>query len=257
MTDAARFLSAAFGFSLLLTSCVVTDVPPPTLLPTGPPVARIDEVSGEYCYYGPDYNVRTFRRGIGDLTFFDVGALVPPALVTVDATTDRIVFRFPGRDGTDRSQAFDVVAAGGQWSGGSLLVPRRAAPGFHVHGATGEGTNYFRHGSESRLFRLADGRLVMSSSFIVKGVHMEKGSEKGTIKPSWFEKEDSVVVILDPAVGGCDADSVRPPVFSRSSSPGSTSASRPASPSSRSRSRRFSWRRARRRRPPPPSRTKR
>ncbi len=216
MTDAARSLSAVFGFFLLLTSCTVTDVPPPTLLPAGPPAARIDEVSGEYCYYGPDYNVRTFRRGIGDLTFFDAGALEPPALVSVDASTDRIVFCFADRDGADRSQAFDVVEAGGQWTGGSLLIPRRAAPGFHIHGATGKGTSYFRHGSESRLFRLPDGRLVMSSSFIVKGVHTEKGEEKGSIHPTWFEKEDSVVVILDPAVGGCDADpSGRPfqPIF--------------------------------------------
>lgn len=205
MTVRALIPYAFLGLSLL-EGCVVTDVPPPTLLPAEPPAARIEDVSGDYCYYGPDYSVRAFRLELADLPFFDFSDIAAPALIHVEATTARVVLRHDGENGAVASRTFDVAEAAGRWAGASLLVPMRAAPGFHVAGTLGSETNYFRHGSEAWLSRLADGRLVMSASFNQKGLRVEKGDSPGESKPTWFEKEDSIVVILQPTAGGCAAD---------------------------------------------------
>lgn len=205
MTNAASFLSASLGLALLLPACSI-DTPPPEMVPKGPTVARIEDLGGNYCYYGPAYNVRTFRRALGYLPFFDFESLAGPTLLTVRAEKSRIVFTYPGRTGgTVVVHVFDVESAGGQWQGTSLVLPPRISPGLDVRMKGEEGTTFSRGGTTSRLFKLSDGRLVLTTSFIEKGLQIEPGSDEHSSKPSWNEKEDSVVVILEPAAGACDA----------------------------------------------------
>jgi hypothetical protein len=217
---AALLRSAAAAWLLSVAACV-SSVPPPALIPEGPAMTRVEDLTGNYCYYGNEFNVRSYRRAAEAIPFVDVRALGTPTLVSVRATPEQIVFRYTGSDGSEREQVFKIVAGGDLWRKDALVVKNsqgvvissshayvvKNSQGVTIYGSTGTGTDYSGGSRESRLFKLADGRLVMSDSVSRKGYSEDPGGY-GT----FYESRDSVAVILDPAIGGCDAETTNRPL---------------------------------------------
>lgn len=199
---------AVSALVLSLAGCT-SNVPPPGLIPTGPPVTRLEDVTGEYCYYGPDFNVRSYGRGVEAIPFVPVMDLGMPTLVSVQATVEQIVFRYAGPDGSAKEQVFDVAGSKAEWKGPSLVVEQSLGTvflplpmAFHISSRS----------RESRLFKLKDGRLVMTDTVSGKG-YSEAGSASfsgsgvhSVTQPSFHREGRTVAVILDPATGGCEAN---------------------------------------------------
>ncbi len=196
MALVARLLSIS-GLLALLSSCV-TDAPPKTILPAGRAATRLEALSGDYCYRGPELSVRFFNAGIEEIPFVQVAALGVPAVVSVKATPREIVFRYKDPQDRDAVQRFDVAGSGARWRDGTLVV--EAALKSDVAGFPWTGSRYVSGSTEARLFRIVDGPLVMSHSVRFKG-YDDISSGDG-----FFRRERTVVVVLDPLVGGCDAD---------------------------------------------------
>lgn len=190
-----------------LAACV-TDVPPPGLVPAGPPVTRIEDLTGDYCYVGPDYNVRSFGRTFDAIPFLRVGDLGRPTLVSVQVTAQRIVFHYTDANGEEKSQDFEVTGRAA-WHGASLVV--KESQGTSVLPLPGA-FDITSHSRESRIFKLADGRLVMTDSARSKGYsetgsyEVSEGGFHATKQPTFHREERTVALILDPAAGGCEAN---------------------------------------------------
>jgi hypothetical protein len=217
--ERASTLAFMLSAVLALAACV-SSVPPPGLVPTGPPVTRAEDLSGDYCYYGLDYNVRSFGWSVDAIPFVRIDDLGTPTLVSVEVTAQRIVFRYTGRDGAQQTQDFEVTGKA-VWQGASLVVERSEGTSvLPIPGAF----DITSHSRKSRIFKLTDGRLVMTDSVRSKG-YSETGTHSlsGTgmhseTKPTFHRQERTVAVILEPAVGGCDANAEgrpRQPWFER------------------------------------------
>jgi len=206
-----RFLAAASGLALLLTGCA-SDTPRKGFIPSGPVTTSLEELSGEYCYYGPDFNIRSYYRSPEAIPFVDVSAFGEPTKITVDATAEQIVFTFTGDDGVQRQQLFQLEKFKAAWrenalavsweqGGGRKLSPGEAVASVLIGVPAGlvigilTGFEFSESGRESRIFRLPDGRLAMTDSFRTTGY-----SDRGR---GFYEEEDSVAVFLDPAAGDC------------------------------------------------------
>jgi hypothetical protein len=188
-------LSAVSALAICLTACS-GHAPPPKMVPTGPSATRVEDLSGEYCYFGFDFNVRSYGRSIHDIPFLPVGDLGSPALVSLQATNDRLVFRYAASDGSEHEYCFDFAPYKAAWHDSSLVVKHSIVPiplpisgGFDVSG----------HSRESRIFKLADGRLVMTDST------RHKGYEQQGRSGNFYAETRTVAIILDLATGGCDA----------------------------------------------------
>jgi hypothetical protein len=175
------------------------------MIPEGPAVTRVEDLTGDYCYYGYEFNVRSYRRAADLIPFVDVKALGIPTLVSVQATPEQIVFRYTGSDGSEKEQVFKIVDGSALWREDGLVV--KAFYGPYIDRSTVTGADFSGGSRESRLFKLADGRLVMSDSVSRKGYSEDAGGY-GT----FYEDEYSVAVILDPAIGGCDAEAANRPL---------------------------------------------
>lgn len=201
MTDAVRLLSAAFGFLLFLSACTV-DTPPAAMVPTGPSVTRIEDLSGQYCYVGPDFNIRTYGRSSRYFPFVQVNEMASPTVVSVRASRDRIVFRYTAVEGAERVEAFDVLARGAKWKGSALVVG--SSNYWGLLGLLLPRNNVSVASHEGRAFKLKDGRLVLSDTYRDKGLVDTDGSDH------FYRTENSVVVILDPIVGSCGGEAAVP-----------------------------------------------
>jgi hypothetical protein len=178
---------------LALTACV-TNLPPPEMVPTGTRVQRPEELSGDYCYYGRAFNVRSYGRTVESIHFIPVAELQAPTRITVEASEQRVVFLYTGADGSAKRHLVEVQGFA-KWKEGSVVVegsspaiPLPAAGGFQIESAYGR----------SEIFKLADGRLVMTDTAGRKGyseIHHE---------PSFHRDEVTAVLILNPATGDCD-----------------------------------------------------
>lgn len=184
------------AIALSLAGCAGR-VPPPSMVPAGPAMARIEDLTGDYCYYGLDFNVRSFGRAVDTIPFIDVRHLATPTLVSVRATAERIVFLYTASDGSEKEQVLDLASVKAAWDGASLVVKHSLGP-FPL--PMPSGFDFAGHSRESRLFKLADGRLVMTDSVQDKGYKQQSGLG------SFYTEERTVAVILDPATGACDAE---------------------------------------------------
>jgi hypothetical protein len=221
-----RLTSAGCLLALALTGCA-SDAPPPNLIPPARAEATVDQLSGDYCYFGPDFNLRSFRRSPSLIPFFNVEALGEPTKVSVEATAEQVCFTYTNRDGVEVKEVFSPATSRARWKDGALVVPwKEVRPNVGVMiGANVAGNvlglvlagllhsdSYSPHlylggrNRESRLFRLSDGRLVMSDTFRASGDLKEADMASG----SW-ERQDSVALLLDPAVGDCRDGPTRPP----------------------------------------------
>ena len=179
---------------LALTACV-TNLPPPEMVPTGPRVQRPEDLSGDYCYYGRAFNVRSYGRAVERIHFIPVAELNAPTRITVEASEQRIVFLYTGADGSAKRHVVEVQGFA-KWKEGSVVVegsspavPLPASGGFQISSAYGR----------SEIFKLTDGRLVMTDTAGSKG-YSEINHE-----PSFHRDEVTAVLILDPATSdGCD-----------------------------------------------------
>lgn len=217
---AARTLAAISGLALLLIGCA-SDVPRKDFAPPAPAATSVEQLSGEYCYYGPDFNVRSYRRPAKAIPFLDVEALGQPTKVSVEATTERIVFTYTDVYGEETQQVFLPSRFRAVWREDALVIPwegsrvnvgKSIVPGI-VFGTIFGVWEFAGWERESRLFKVADGRLVLSDSFRIKG-YSERHKQGGT----FYEREDSIAVFLDPMMGDCTADaSDRPlqPLYER------------------------------------------
>lgn len=196
------------GLSLILEGCTLSG-PPGGFYP-GPSVAtRPEDLSGVYCYFGPEASVRGYQRSEASIPFVDVPGMAHPTKVEVDATAERVDFAFSGPDGAPRSQRFEPAKAGAAWRAGAFVISGRG-PGstFSSTGSTSTRVTHeaASHGRESRLFRLAGGRLAMTDAVRSKSMSSTEGQ-------LWFySDEDAVVVVLEPETDGCARPpAVRPP----------------------------------------------
>ncbi len=222
-----RLVSAGCLLALSLAGCA-SDAPPPNLIPPSPKeAATVEQLSGDFCYFGPDFNLRTFRRDPKLIPFLDVEALGEPTKVSVEATAERVSFTYTNRDGVEVQEAFLPARFKAGWKEGALVVPWKevrpnvgAMIGINVvgnvlglvlagilHSDSYSPSLYLggRH-RESRLFRLADGRLVMTDSFRASG-----DLKRGDMASGSWERQDSVALLLDPAAEDCSAGPGRPP----------------------------------------------
>lgn len=209
---AARALAAISGLALALTACtsgthslqVHSEVPREGLIPSDAAVTRVEELSGEYCYFGPDFDVRSYLRSPDKIPFVDIGVLGEPTKVTVEASAERILFAYTNDDGVETQEVFTPAEFGALWQENVLVIPwGRSKSRFFVI------PFLFWHisssGRESRLFKLTDGRLVMSDSF-GEGGFTEQGQSD-----VFFSRKEAVAVILDPSTGDCAADALGRP----------------------------------------------
>ena len=212
--------------ALSLAGCA-SDAPPPNLIPPPPAEATVEQLSGDFCYFGPDFSLRTFRRDPKLIPFLDVDALGEPTKVSVEATAERVFFTYTNRDGVEVQEAFLPAKFKARWKEGALVVPwKEIRPnvagmiGINVVGnalglvlagmfhsdSYSPGLYLGGRNRESRLYRLADGRLVMTDTFRASG-----DLKQGDMASSSWERQDSVALLLDPAAGDCSAGPGRPP----------------------------------------------
>ncbi len=192
--------AAVAGLAFSLSACV-SNVPPTDLIPAGPAVTRMEDLSGDYCYVGPEANVRSYRRGPVFIPFVDVPALATPGVVSVQATKERVAIVFTRSDGTEEERVFGPGKAGAVWRKNALVISSGSGGGSMHSDNYGFTTDLGGH-SESRLSRLKDGRLVMSDSFRRKTYSSPPGGQNFV----FIVDEYLVAVILDPAIGECGQD---------------------------------------------------
>lgn len=181
----------------LVPGCSV-DAPPPTMVPEAPRSSRIEDLSGRYCYFGPDYNVRAFGQDVAAIPFVAAADFREPTEVVVRASASAVVFRYTGRDGSPQSHTYEIAARGARWHDGALLQKRSS--GLRVNGLIFFGdTDYSVSSEEARLFRQSDGQLVLSWTVRNKGY--TTGENDGA-----FRVERSVALLLPPRVGTCEID---------------------------------------------------
>ncbi|HQR44562.1 MAG TPA: hypothetical protein PLB02_01195 [Thermoanaerobaculia bacterium] len=216
-----RHLSAGCLLLVALAGCG-TDVPPPDLIPPAPEQVSVEQLSGTYCYSGPDVNLRSYRRDPRLIPFLSVEALGEPTKVSVAATAGEVRFTYTNRDGAEVSEVFSPAKFRASWQEGALVINWKGVGpnagemigvnlvGFLLTGLLGSNSYSPVLGGrkrESRLFRLADGRLVMADSFRASGDLKGQDMASG----AWV-REDSVALLLDPAEGDCAAAvAARPP----------------------------------------------
>ncbi|HSB36311.1 MAG TPA: hypothetical protein VLH41_05505 [Thermoanaerobaculia bacterium] len=188
-------------------------------------MTSIEQLSGDYCYFGPDYNLRAFRRSPTMIPFVDVEAFGEPTKVSVEASAERIVFTFTDRDGNAGEHVFLPSVFRAAWKENALVVRWSGmgpnvgemiglnvlgnALGIIVGGLLGSYDPDLYLGSrgrESRLFRLVDGRLVMTDTFRASG-DLKPADES----PGYWKRQDSVAVLLDPVAGDCAPGPAHPP----------------------------------------------
>ncbi len=168
------------------------------MIPQAPRSARIEDLSGRYCYFGFDYNVRTFGQDLAAIPFVAAADFREPTEVIVRASPDAIHFRFTDRDGAPQSHTYEIAARGARWHDGVLLQKRSS--GLRVNGLIFFGdTDYSVETEEARIFRQADGQLVLSWTIRNKGY--TTGENEGG-----FRVERSVALLLPPRVGTCEVD---------------------------------------------------
>jgi hypothetical protein len=188
--------------SLLVTVCSLASVvtgcvssgPPAGMVPEGSPVKQVEQLSGDYCYFGPDLNVRIYRRGPEAIPFLHVAALGRPTRISVAATPEAVVFSYTGADGLEKRETFAPAKVGAVWRGDAFEVRWRekattaygSSEGFGVSGSS----------RKSRLFKLEDGRLIMTDMVRWK-------SATQTIFLLFESDVQLVALILDPDTGGC------------------------------------------------------
>lgn len=198
MTDSVRLLSFFLGLSLL-GGCVVSDVPPPGMAPKGTSVTRIEELGGTYCYYGPDFSVRSYGKSIEDIPFLPMAQMAIPSTVAVDANSREVVFRFVGPGGVVQQATFDIPARRAQWHGSALEV--ETSGGWGIHGSTGSASAVSWNWGEGRMYRLTNGTLALSfAASSNKYVHEKQHFDR------LLRTKRSVVVLLEPMVGYCGGD---------------------------------------------------
>jgi hypothetical protein len=208
--------AASSLLALVLTGCISTDAPPHDAFhPLSAPAASVEQLSGNYCYFGPDLSVRSFRRGTDSIPFLDAQKLWWPATVRVDATTERIVFTCTDETGYEEQQVFLPSRLRAEWREDALVVPwKEVRPNvgvmigvnvlsFFVSGIFGS-SNWSPYvggrSRESRLFRDADGQLVMTDTVKASG----DLKQEDMASRAW-EREDSVALLLEPATRDCAA----------------------------------------------------
>lgn len=195
-TSRLRLLACAF-LGALVAACSV-DAPPPQMISQAPRWARIEDLSGHYCYFGFNYNVRTFGMGVEGIPFLAARELFEPTEVIVRASPTEVVFHFNGPDGAPRAHTYDIAANEAVWHDGELL--QRYSSGLRVNGLILFGdTEYTVATREGRLFRRPDGNLVLSWSVRDKGFASGEGSGA-------FHVERSVALLLPPKTGTCEVD---------------------------------------------------
>lgn len=210
------FLAAGCLLTLALTGCM-SDAPPANLIPPAPAEATVEQLSGDYCYFGPEFNLRAFRRSPNLIPFLNAEALGEPTKVSVEATAEEVRFTYTNRDGVEVKEVFSPARFKARWQGGALVVSWRDAltTGDVMLGlaliplivaSDNVSPQLGGRNRESRLFRLADGRLVMSDTVRASGD--KKGEDMAS--SSW-KRVDSVALLFDPAAGDCSGGAGRSP----------------------------------------------
>ncbi len=182
--------------ALVLPACV-SSVPRSGLVPGGPAVTRIEELSGDYCFAGLDFNVRSYRRTAADIPFLDVEALEPLTVVSVRVEADSVVFSHADADCRGQQEIFQFSDAEAAWRGDALVIEKREPrprPDDYFGVFVDSGWQ-----EESRLFRLEDGRLVMTDVIRRRGHEMREDRRHIV----FFREEEAVALILDPFREDC------------------------------------------------------
>jgi len=220
-----QLVAAGCFLALVLTGCA-SDAPRAELIPPGPAVTSVEQLSGDYCYFGPEYNLRSFRRSPKMIPFVNVETFGEPTKVSVEASEEQIVFTFTDGDGNAIRHVFEPSLFRAAWRENALVVRWSGvgpsvgamiglnvlgnALGIVVAGLLGGSYDpdlYLgRKGRESRLFRLEDGRLVMTDTFEVSG-----DLKPADQSPGYWKRQDSVALLLDPVAGDCAAGPTHPP----------------------------------------------
>jgi hypothetical protein len=178
-----------------------SSAPPKGIVPAVPLLTQVEQLSGEYCYVGPDFNIRSYRREPAAIPFVDVAALGRPTKVSVTASPQEVIFRYTDTDGAAREETFLPANFRAVWRDGAFEMEGEGGSG--LEGSSG-GIYVYGSSRESRLFKLADGRLVMTDSVRTKGY----SEEEGHANPVFHAYEATVAVILDPVADGCEAGAV-------------------------------------------------
>ena len=201
-----RDLVAGSVLALALTGCASSVPPRDTFYPPVAAAASVEQLSGNYCYYGPDLSVRSFQRGTELIPFLDVDALWWPATIRVEATPVRIVFTCTDETGYEEQHVFLPSDYQAEWREDRLVLPWKrhassagASVGFGVLGGLLFNSWEFEGmRRESHLYRSADGQLVMTDFLRRKGY-----SQEGNGGGQFWEDEDAVALLLEPATGDC------------------------------------------------------
>jgi hypothetical protein len=158
---------------VLLASCNYS--PMHSLAPNDVPVGTEHDLSGSWC----------FTTGVSQQ--FGTGATIPfvptydlhdESMIAVRYDGSAIVTDYTARDGTQKQFTYDITKSDARWQDGKLI----AHPGY-----AGNPFGWYHQSSEAKIYRLTDGRLVMSSSTTDTGLAC-------ALVP-YREKNESVIVM--------------------------------------------------------------
>ncbi len=202
-----RLLWAGGLLALGLAGCASHTPPRATFYPPSAPSTSPEQLSGTYCYFGPDLSVRVFHRGPDSIPFLNVQGLSWPSTIRVEARADRIVFTCTDDTGHEEQQIFVLSSLQATRSEEALVVAwdrlkRRSdawiVPGLLI-GLIFNQIELSGESRESRLFKTPDGQLVMSDSYRQSGYSQKNQSGQ------FWENELAVAVLFEPAAGDCAA----------------------------------------------------
>jgi hypothetical protein len=173
---------ALIAAMLLLASCNYSPMHP--LAPTDVPIASERDLSGSWCFTSG--TSRQYGTG-ASIPFIPQYELHEESVITLRYDGNAIVADYTSRDGTRKQSTYDIAKEDARWLDGKLV----AHPG-----APGNPFGWYHQTSEAKIYRLADGRLVMTASTTDTGLAC-------ALVP-YREKNESVIV-MRPATKGCPA----------------------------------------------------
>jgi hypothetical protein len=150
-----------------------------SLAPTGSPIANERDFTGAWKFTSG--SSREYMSGIGVLPFLPMYDVRPESVIRARQSGDLVVFDYTSHDGTQKQHAFDIREADGKWEDGKLVIhPGRGGNPFGFYYSTDVATMY----------RLADGRLVMTDT------HTDTGLACALIP---YHEKNEVVLSMRPA----------------------------------------------------------
>lgn len=166
--------------AMVATACYT---PGRSLAPAGSSIDRSRNFSGSYCFTSG--SSREYRSGIGALPFLPMWDVHEQSIITVAQTGEALAFSYTAKDGSRKQQTFDLTKEAATWDGGTLVVH----PGFAANPF-----GFIHTSRTATMYRLADGRLVMTDT------HIDTGLGCGLVP---YREKAEVVLSMRPALQGC------------------------------------------------------